>query len=117
MQNATTKKDGITVPALEVRVVPGLDSSPDKLRYIYNITNMTETTMTLKLGFEKPIEVSSDDIDFFNVTFNDDSYLKGTSGKTIKKGTEISKQIPAQMVDSKMAPLMAAIEKFLTPTV
>jgi hypothetical protein len=78
LQNATTTKDGITVPALEVRVVPGLDSSPDKLRYIYNITNMTETTMTLKLGFENPIEVGADDIDSLNVTFNDHSYLEGT---------------------------------------
>ena len=117
LQNATTTKDGITMPALEVRVVPGLDSSPEKLRYTYNITNMTETTMTLKLGFENPIEVSADDIDSLNVTFNDHSYLKGTSGETIKEGTEISKQIPAQISNSKMAPYMAAIEKFLTPSV
>jgi hypothetical protein len=41
IQNATTTKDGITVPALEVRVVPGLDSNPYLLRYTYNITNMT----------------------------------------------------------------------------
>jgi hypothetical protein len=78
LQNAITIKDEITVPALEARVVPGLDSSPDKLRYIYNITNMTETTMTLKLGFENPIEVGADDIDSLNITFNDHSYLEGT---------------------------------------
>ena len=80
LHNATITKDGITVPALEVRVVPGFDSSADKLRYIYNITNMTETTITLKLGFENPIEVSADDIDSLNVTFNDLSYFQGTSG-------------------------------------
>jgi hypothetical protein len=78
LQNAITTKDGITVPALEVKVVPGLDSSPDKLRYIYNIKNMTETTMILKLVFENSIEVSADDIDSLNVTFNDQFYLKGT---------------------------------------
>jgi hypothetical protein len=83
LQDVTTTEDGITESALEVRVVPGLDSSPDKLRYIYNITNMTETTMTLKLGFENPIEVSADDIDSLNVIFNDISYLKGTLGETI----------------------------------
>jgi hypothetical protein len=116
LQNATTTKDGITVPALEVRVVPGPDSSPNKLRYIYNVTNMTETTITLKLGFENPIEVSADDIDSLNITFNDHSYFKATSGETIKEGTEISKQIPAQMYDSKTAPLMAEIEQFLTPS-
>jgi hypothetical protein len=87
LQNATTTKDGITVPALEVRVVPGPDSSPNKLRYIYNVTNMTETTMTIKLGFENPIEVSADDIDSLNITFNDHSYFQATSGETIKEGT------------------------------
>ena len=99
-----------------MRVVPGPDSSPEKLRYIYNVTNMTETTMTLKLGFENPIEVSADDIDSLNITFNDHSYFQATSGEAIKKGTVISKKIPSQMSNSKMAPLMAEIEKFLTPS-
>ncbi len=107
LKNGTTTRDGSTVPSLEVRVVPGPDSSPDKLCYIYNITNMTETTMTLKLGFENPIEVSADDIDSLKVTFNDISYFQGTSGETIKEGTEISRQIPAQMIDSKMAFMLA----------
>ena len=40
---------------MEVLVVPGLDSIPDLLNYVYSIKNMTERTMTLKLDFEDPL--------------------------------------------------------------
>ncbi len=80
------------MPALEVLVIPGQDSSPDLLRYTYNITNTTERTMTLKLKFENPVEVSSVDIDSLKIIFNDPAYFVGA--KTVKEGTEISRQIP-----------------------
>ena len=71
--------------------------------------------MTLKLGFENPLEVSAVDIDCLNINFND-SLFEGVLGEKIKEGTEISKQIPAQMSDSNMGSLMADIKKILTPT-
>ena len=85
------------MPALEVLVVPGLESNPDLLRYTYSVANMTDQTMTLKLGFEDPIQISALDIDSLKIIFNDPVYFNGAQGETIGEGTEISKQIPPQM--------------------
>ena len=73
IQNGKVKKDGVTVPVLKLVVIPGPDSFPDLLRFTYNITNMTTTTMTLKLLFENPVEVSTDDL--LKIKFNDIKYL------------------------------------------
>ena len=56
-------------------IIPGPDSSPDLLRFTYNITNMTTTTMTLKLLFENPVEVSSADL--LEIKFNEITYFEG----------------------------------------
>jgi hypothetical protein len=71
MDATVTKEDGVTVPAFEVKVIPGPDSFPDLLRYSYNVTNMTATTMTLNLTFENPVDISAFDIDTLKIIFND----------------------------------------------
>ena len=104
------------MPALEVLVVPGLESNPDLLRYTYSVANMTDQTMTLKLGFEDPIQISALEIDSLKIIFNDSVYFIGARGETIGEGTEISKQIPPQMRNSNMSFVLADVTKFLTPS-
>ena len=55
IQDGTVTTGIITLPVLKVMVVPGLNSNPDLLRYSYNVTNMTETMLFLKLEFENPV--------------------------------------------------------------
>jgi hypothetical protein len=50
---------------------------------------MTDTKMTLKLGFEDPIQISALEIDSLKIIFNDSVYFNGAQGETIGEGTEI----------------------------
>ncbi len=77
---------------------------------------MTNTTINLKLHFEKPIEVSALDIDSLKIIFNDPSFFKGAKGETIEDGLTISRQIPPQLKDGKMTFLLSDVKKFLTPS-
>ena len=87
IKDATVTKDGNIVLAFEVQVIPGLDSEPELLKFYYNITSMTSTTMTLKLSFKNPIEVSTLDIETLKIIFNDPLLLIGSSGEMIEPGT------------------------------
>ena len=69
------------MPALEVLVVPGLESNPDLLRYTYIVSNMTDQKLVLKLGFEDPIQISALDIDSLKIIFNDSVFFNGAKGE------------------------------------
>jgi len=51
INNGTIVKDGKTYPVLEVVVEPGEDSDLENLEFVWNATDQTNTTLTLKLYF------------------------------------------------------------------
>jgi hypothetical protein len=68
-------------------VTPGIYSEPELLQFYYIIMSKTDTTMTLKLSFKNPIEVSAFDIETLKIIFNDPLLLMGSKGEMIEPGT------------------------------
>ena len=51
IQNAQVLDNGKLVPALQIEVIPGIESNPAMLNYTYNITGYASRTLTVQLLF------------------------------------------------------------------
>jgi len=99
INNGTIVKDGKTYPVLEVLVEPGDDSDPDKLTFVWNATDQTNTTLTLRLYFDQARWVSSNsNPDKFKLIFRDPLIFTGQNGLQIEKEHYVlERDLPPQL--------------------
>lgn len=105
ISNDTATPNQNSVAVLEVLVEASSDSDPDDLSFWWQATEQTQSSLKLKLHFEKPLYVSSHyEKDWISIEIRDPLLFTSTDNLQVeKKKRKMRREIPSQLSDAAEA--------------
>ena len=92
-------------PAIYIEVLPGFETSQEKLGFDWLPVNLTHDKLRINLEFEYPefISALTSSKEYLSVTFYDHRYFKNFNRVSMLPGVTVGKYLPTQATPPEIA--------------